>query len=74
MLVRELFNYGNNHTGKYNIGYSQWNQRTPAQVHQLIVTETRNGPAHPHKEEDEREQCSRSKWHAAKGEEGHQGL
>ncbi len=38
----------NHNASDDNIRYRQWNQNSPTQMHQLVITESRNRPTHPH--------------------------
>src|SRR5687768_7359424 len=44
-----------NYRGHHDIGEGQWHEAFPAQVHQLIVTKTRQHPADPDKEQHQGE-------------------
>src|SRR3569833_1334673 len=47
--------YKSHHYTRYHyVGYCQRYQRFPSQIHQLVIAETRQGPAHPHEKEDEK--------------------
>ena len=49
----------NHNSRNHNIDDRQRNQNLPAQIHQLIVAETRQRPAHPHEKENEKENLSK---------------
>ncbi len=43
----------NHNASDDNIRYRQWNQNSPTQMHQLVITESRNRPSYPHKDKNE---------------------
>src|ERR1700712_1743521 len=59
----------NNKAGDEHIEQGKRNHCFPAKIHQLVVTETRNGPAYPHKEENEAGDLAKHTQHLDQSEQ-----
>src|ERR1700744_2625462 len=66
-IVILLFDKSNPYPGDNNIDDCQRYQRLPAQIHQLVVAETRQGPSHPHKKEYEGKYFYKQRYNAQNG-------